>query len=146
MTTNMKRMLSVILCIVLIAAVALFTIGCSNKTDTENPMTDVANKDTDEQTDEKTTEENSETNQPSDTANTVGEGAKQFDFTVVDKNGIEGEDGQYGLYVIKVNGIVADYDVDQTYWGFFIDDEMAMTGVDSTNIEEGKVYSFKVSK
>lgn len=169
MTTNMKRMLSVILCIVLIAAVALFTIGCSNKTETENPMTDVANKDTDEQTDEKTTEENSETNQPSDTANTVGEGAKQFDFIVVDKDGnetkfvvktdkktvgealldaklIEGEDGQYGLYVKKVNGIVADYDVDQTYWGFFIDDEMAMTGVDSTNIEEGKVYSFKVSK
>ena len=169
MTTNMKRMLSVILCIVLIAAVALFTIGCSNKTETENPMTDVANKDTDEQTDEKTTEENSETNQPSDTANTVGEGAKQFDFTVVDKNGnetkfivktdkktvgealldaklIEGEDGQYGLYVKKVNGIVADYDVDQTYWGFYVDGEMAMTGVDSTNIEEGKVYSFKVSK
>lgn len=53
---------------------------------------------------------------------------------------LEGESGQYGLFVKKVNGIVADYDVDQTYWGFYIDGEYAMTGVDSTNIEEGVTY------
>lgn len=53
---------------------------------------------------------------------------------------LEGEDGEYGLYIKKVNGILADYDVDQTYWGFYIDGEYAMTGVDSTNIEEGVTY------
>ena len=31
---------------------------------------------------------------------------------------VEGEEGDYGLYIKKVNGILADYDVDQTYWGF----------------------------
>ena len=59
---------------------------------------------------------------------------------------IEGEAGPYGLYVKKVNGIVADYDKDKTYWGFYVDGEYAMTGVDMTKIEEGKTYSFKVSK
>ena len=48
--------------------------------------------------------------------------------------------------VRKVNGIVADYDVDKTYWSFFINGEMAMTGVDGTEIEDGAIYSFKVVK
>ena len=59
---------------------------------------------------------------------------------------IEGEDGPYGLYVKKVNGITADYDVDQTYWAFYINGEVAMTGVDVTDVEGGATYSFKVAK
>ena len=48
------------------------------------------------------------------------------------------------LYVKVVNGITADYEVDQTYWAFYINGEMAMTGVDATDVEDGVVYSFKV--
>ena len=59
---------------------------------------------------------------------------------------IAGEEGQYGLYVKAVNGITADYDVDQSYWAFYINDEYAMTGVDSTAIEEGVAYSLKIEK
>ena len=59
---------------------------------------------------------------------------------------IEGEEGPYGLYVKSVNGITADYDVDQTYWAFYINGEMAMTGVDVTDVEAGATYSFKVEK
>ena len=40
----------------------------------------------------------------------------------------------------------ADYDVDQTYWAFYVNGEYASTGVDSTKIEEGAAYSFKVEK
>jgi hypothetical protein len=99
----------------------------------------------------------------------LGEGATEFEFVVVGKDGketkfeihtdkttvgdallevelIEGEEGAYGLYVKKVNGITADYDVDQTYWAFYINGEMAMTGVDATNVEAGATYSFKVEK
>jgi len=99
----------------------------------------------------------------------LGEGAVQFAFTVVDKDGnetafeihtdkeivgeallelemIAGEDGAYGLYVKTVNGITADYDVDQTYWAFYVDGEYAASGVDTTPIEEGKIYTFKVEK
>ena len=54
---------------------------------------------------------------------------------------LEGEEGPYGLYVKKVNGILADYDVDQTYWSFYIGGEVAMTGVDVTDLTDGGVYS-----
>ena len=70
---------------------------------------------------------------------TVGEALQEHDL-------LEGEIGDYGLYVKKVNGIVADYDVDQAYWGFFINGEYAMTGVDSTNIEEGVTYCLARTK
>ena len=53
---------------------------------------------------------------------------------------IDGEESQYGLYVKKVNGIVADYDVDQSYWGFYKDGEYMLTGVDATEIENGAHY------
>jgi len=56
---------------------------------------------------------------------------------------IAGDEGAYGLYVKTVNGILADYDVDQSYWGFFINGEYAMTGVDVTNITEGAVYQLE---
>jgi hypothetical protein len=59
---------------------------------------------------------------------------------------IAGEEGAYGLYVKTVNGITADYDVDGTYWAFYIGDDYGMTGVDMTNIEPGATYAFKVSK
>ena len=59
---------------------------------------------------------------------------------------IEGEEGQYGLFVKKVNGITADYDVDKTYWAFYVDGEYAMSGVDTTEIEKDKEYCFKVEK
>jgi len=99
----------------------------------------------------------------------VGEGETSFIFTATDGEGntlcfivstnettvgaalvalemISGEESQYGLYVKNVLGTVADYNVDGTYWAFYINGEYAMTGVDSTPIEEGAIYSMVVSK
>ncbi len=53
---------------------------------------------------------------------------------------ISGDEGPYGLYVKNVNGITADYDVDQTYWAFYKSGEYMMTGVDATEIEDGAHY------
>ncbi len=100
---------------------------------------------------------------------TVGEGAKTFSMEVVDGENnaitftvktdektvggalqelqiLEGEQGDYGLYIKAVNGITADYDKDGTYWAFYIDGEYAMTGVDMTDIAEGSSYALKVEK
>lgn len=105
-------------------------------------------------------------NQKNDTVNT---GTKEFTFVVVDLDGnsttfniksdkatvgealldeklIEGDEGAYGLYVKRVNGIEAIYENDGTYWSFYINGEYAMTGVDTTNIEDGFTYMFKVEK
>lgn len=61
-------------------------------------------------------------------------------------NLIAGDAGQYGLYIKEVNGITADYDVNQTYWAFYIDGEYAVSGVDSTDITEGAVYQLEYTK
>lgn len=99
----------------------------------------------------------------------IGQGNKEISFTVVALDGTEkkylvktdketvgealvdagliaGEDSAYGLYVKTVDGTTLDYDKDGKYWAFYIDGEYAMTGVDSTVIEEGKVYTFKAEK
>lgn len=141
--TQRKRLLSLVFCLVLIAAMALMQTACDNLFKPEESTTP------------------QETERPAT--------PKNFTFIVVDKDGketsfnlssdkktvsdallaeglLEGENGPYGLYVKKVNGIVADYDIDKTYWAFYINGEYAMSGVDTTDIVEGATYSFKVEK
>ena len=124
------RVLSAVLCMVLIAAMALTMTACSNKNDSKGgtftfQVVDGEGK----QTEFTITTEKS----------TVGEALQ-------DEGLIEGEQGAYGLYVKKVNGITADYDVDGTYWAFYVNGKTAPTGVDSTPVEDGAVYAFKVEK
>lgn len=100
---------------------------------------------------------------------TLGQGAKQFTLTVVDLDGstataqvqtdrktvgealqelgvIKGEQGAFGLYIKEVNGISYNYETDGAYWGFYIDGEYALTGVDTTDIVEGTTYTLKAEK
>ena len=59
---------------------------------------------------------------------------------------ITGEQGAYGLYVKQVNGMTADYDVDQTYWAFYVNGEYGGTGVDMTEINEADTYQLELTK
>lgn len=71
--------------------------------------------------------------------NTVGE-------ALLEQGIIAGDESEYGLYVKVVNGMTADYDVDASYWAFYINNEYAMTGVDSTEIAENAVYRLEYTK
>ena len=138
--------------IVLIAAMALLPTGCSDK----------KNEETSSQT---TTQAVTEAENSSDVS-VIGEGETVFSFSVTDTEGneslfevhtdkttvgealqecgmIEGEEGEYGLYVKTVNGITLDYDTDGKYWAFYIDGEYASTGVDGADIKEGSAYALK---
>ena len=132
-TARFKKVLSLTLCMVLIAAMALFT-GCSNdKADApkegEKSFTFiVVDLEGDEESFEITTQ-----------AETVGE-------ALLEKVLIAGEESQYGLYVKTVNGITLDYDKDGAYWAFYVGEEYAMSGVDTTKIEDGLTYSFRAEK
>ena len=161
--TRITRLLSFILCVALIAAIALTAMGCDQAETPETPETNGGATVT-------TAEGGTAAEIPDPNAPTVkGEGATVFYVNVVDKDGketkfeihtdktvvgdallelglIEGEEGPYGLYVKKVNGITAEYEVDGTYWAFYIGDDYGMTGVDMTDIEAGETYAFKVSK
>lgn len=139
----MQKLLSLLLCIALIAAIALMATGCSDEpTASEQPNTQAA------------------------AATQVGEGQTLFYFSVVDVNGnqtdfkiltnettvgaalvaeglIQGEDGPYGLYVKTVLGMTLDYETDGKFWAFYENGESALKGVDQTNITPEASYAFK---
>lgn len=145
--TRLKKSLSLFLCIVLIAATALTTIGCNDSnSSTVSPQ--------------------ESTVATAETVQVLGEGETEFMFTVTDVDGketsfeihtdkatvgdalmqlelIDGEDSEYGLYVKTVNGITLDYDTDGKYWAFYVNGEYASSGVDTTDISYGETYSFK---
>lgn len=73
------------------------------------------------------------------TATTVGE-------ALVAEKLISGEQGDYGLMVDTVNGIKYDYNTDGAYWAFYVNGEYAMSGVDTTEIDETAIYSFVATK
>lgn len=150
-TKQFKTALSRILCIVLIVAMALFTIGCG------------------QQQEDETTNNLHEFTQVYEDGAVIGEGETEFLFTVTDKDGnsknftvktdcetvgralqevkiIYGEMGDYGLFVTEVNGIVAIYDLDNTYWAFYEDGQYALAGVDKTAIVPGTSYELRVEK
>lgn len=155
---SMRKLLSFTLCIVLIAAMALFATGCSDKTETP-----------------KTPETSATTSQTEATKGIVeevptqvtekGEGKTAFHFEVTDSDGkttkflvktdkaivgeallevglIAGENGPYGLMVNSVNGISAIYEKDNAYWAFYTNGEYATKGVDQTEIDPTATYAF----
>lgn len=130
-----KFILSV-LSLVLIVAMALTFSACGNDSNTNNSETKVektfvfkvVDLDGSEKSFDITTE-----------AKTVGE-------ALVAEKLISGTDSEYGLMVDTVNGIKYDYTADGAYWAFYIDGEMAMSGVDTTDVVEGTTYSFVATK
>ena len=144
---NKNQILAWILCMTLTVAMAFGMMGCGGKEEAGAPAGTEAGVQSE--------------------GGEVGEGAKQFGFTVTDADGnetdftvhtdketvgealeelglIEGEEGEYGLYVTTVNGVTVDFDEDGKYWAFYVNGEYAQTGVDVTAIEEGASYMFKV--
>lgn len=59
---------------------------------------------------------------------------------------VEGEESQYGLYIKKVNGMTADYDVDKSYWSISKDGKDLMTGADGEKISDGAHYALTRAK
>jgi hypothetical protein len=49
--------------------------------------------------------------------------------------------GEGGLYTI-VNGIETSFSADGSWWAFYVDGEMSMSGADDTDIDPGKTYAF----
>lgn len=162
-----KKLLSNILCIALIVAMALCTNGCNGSAGNE------ASSGAATQTDAGNVQADAENSANKDSAaeklvyGEEDEGLTKFILTVTDQEGteteilvhtdketvgeallefglIEGEESEYGLYVKTVNGITADYDKDGVYWAFYINGEYAQSGVDTTPVTEGDAYAFKV--
>ena len=93
----------------------------------------------------------------------TSQGSKTFAVTVVHKDGTEkeftystdeeylgavlvaenllqGDQGEYGLMIHTVDGEKADWNVDQSYWALYIGEEYAVTGVDTTPVNDGDSF------
>ena len=68
--------------------------------------------------------------------------ADNLEDALVENKLIEGDKGPYGLYVKKVNGITADYDVDKNYWSLCKDGTPLQTGVGDTKVKGGEHFEF----
>ena len=147
--TKFKRILSLFLCTVLITAMAL-TLGSCGKNETTGTSDTALSDET-------------------VGAVNIGEGKHEFHFYVrsdenhsklyivrTDKTTvgeallelglIDGDDGEFGLYVKEVDGITADYETDGTYWAFYVNGEYAVTGAEKTDIVDGADYMFAREK
>lgn len=52
-----------------------------------------------------------------------------------------GEEGPYGMMIQSVNGEIADYNVDQSYWSFEINGEYCNYGIDTQPVMDGDAFS-----
>lgn len=155
-----NKSLSLLLSLALITAIAL-TTGCNDNKETP--------KTSDTPVSESIADQSSLTEENKGDVIVKGEGKTKFSFSVTDGDGkttdfeintdktivgealqelglIEGDEGEFGLYVKKVNGITADFNVDKTYWAFYVNGAYATSGVDTTEIKDGESYAFKVEK
>lgn len=128
---SMKKMLSVLLCMVLFAAMALNLAACGGKT--ESPESQGTIQYTVITMD---LEGNETTFDISTDKKTVGE-------ELLARGIIDGEQGDYGMYIKTVNGLTLDWDKDAKYWAFYIGEEYATSGVDMTEAEAGVTYILK---
>lgn len=51
-----------------------------------------------------------------------------------------GDESEYGLMLITVNGIQADYATDGAYWSIMVNGEYGMYGIDSQPVADGDEY------
>lgn len=57
-----------------------------------------------------------------------------------------GDESEYGLMVNVVNGVTADYNVDQSYWAFYVNGEYCNYGVDSQPVADGDAFKIEYTK
>ena len=141
----MKKLLTITL-LVAICLASLSLISCGNKIDAEGLWEDATYR----------TDKSFGKGEKTVTVDVIVED-KSVTFTIktdketlgdalIEHQLIEGEDGPFGLYVKKVNGIYADYDTDGYYWGLQKNGETCMTGVDATIISDGEHYELVLTK
>ena len=132
-TRRFYQILSLVLLISLIAAMAISFVACDKQKDggdevVTKTFTFVA----------KFADGTSKTHTVETTKKTVGD-------ALIEKGLIAGEDGPYGLYVKTVDGQTLDYDTDGMYWAFYVGGKYANSGVEKTNIVDGETYSFEAT-
>ncbi|MBQ5634089.1 MAG: DUF4430 domain-containing protein [Clostridia bacterium] len=142
----MKKMIRSVVLVALVLSFVLCLVSCNEKIDAEGLWKNATYRsDKEFGKGEKTVEVEVKVEEQSVTF-TIHTDADTLGAALLEHNLIAGEDGQYGIYVKTVNGILADYDIDKSYWGFYQNGEYLMSGVDTTTIVGGEHFEIVYSK
>lgn len=57
-----------------------------------------------------------------------------------------GTESEYGMMVETVNGVTVDWNVDQSYWGFYVNGEYCNYGIDAQPVFDGDAFRIVYSK
>lgn len=142
----MKKMIRSVVLVVVVLSFVLCLVSCNEKIDAEGLWENATYRsDKEFGKGEKTVEVEVKVEEQSVTF-TIHTDADTLGAALLEHELIAGEDGQYGIYVKTVNGILADYDVNKSYWGFYQNGEYLMSGVDTTAIVGGEHFEIVYSK
>ncbi len=53
----------------------------------------------------------------------------------------DGDETEFGLSIMTVNGETADFNVDASYWAFYVNDEYCNYGVSEQPVEDGDAFA-----
>ena len=141
MTKSRKTFLSVISLVVLLAAAALTVTSCAQTKPTPADTSAVS-----AQSVEKTIEIKVVDDKGQETFYSASTQCDTLRGVLEEMEIVEGEDGEYGLYIKTVAGITADYDTDGAYWALSKGGEYLMTSADDTPIADGDVFELTYTK
>jgi hypothetical protein len=142
----MKKMIRSVVLVALVLSFVLCLVSCNEKIDAEGLWENATYRsDKEFGKGEKTVEVEVKVEEQSVTF-TIHTDAETLGAALLEHELIAGEDGQYGIYVKTVNGILADYDINKSYWGFYQNGEYLMSGVDTTAIVGGEHFEIVYSK
>ena len=57
-----------------------------------------------------------------------------------------GDESEYGMMVTEVNGVIADYNVDQSYWAFYVNDDYCNYGIEQQPVTDGDVFRIEYTR
>ncbi len=148
-TTKKHFLLSLLLLIVLSAAMVCSLVACDRDEPTDHPQGS--------ETELETVEE----------ATFLGTGNVPFTVEVTHADGttksftiktdretvadaltevglISGEQGAYGLYILTVDGEYHKWEDDGKFWAFYVNGESSMVGAGGVEVKAGDTYAFRV--
>ncbi len=98
----------------------------------------------------------------------TNKGAKSITITVVDNSGasteyklntdaeylrqameeteeltFSGDESEFGMMVTEINGLVADYNVDGSYWAFYVNGDYCQYGIDTQPVADQDAFSIE---
>ncbi len=155
-----RRILSMVLAVLMCLSLSVFVCGCNSDTadttastqaetvaPTEDPLWKSATYTEDVTLGEGSTSIDVEVKAGEKAITiTINTDADNLEDALLGAQLVEGEEGAYGLYIKTVNGILADYDVDQSYWAMYKDSEYLTASAKETAISSGDCFELVYTK